>query len=210
MPWLGLILCSTWFFVIFVLRSLIHWLRTSSMGLNGIGGRVGSLEWLSGACAVLGLVLAPFAPAAILAGWPLSSLYFNQSTIHIVGAVVSITGIGGGFLAQLAMGDAWRIGVGIGERTTLVTHGMYGWVRNPIFTFIEISLVGFFFTVPNTWSAITLILMTISIQLQVRLVEEPYLHAIHGDTYKNYTAIVGRFIPNIGYGDVFKGRMGRY
>jgi hypothetical protein len=32
------------------------------------------------------------------------------------------------------MGDSWRIGVDPSETTTLVRTGVFGWVRNPIFT----------------------------------------------------------------------------
>jgi len=35
-------------------------------------------------------------------------------------------------------------------------------------------------------------------QLQVRLIEEPYLHRIHGSGYVDYISRVGRFLPGIG------------
>jgi len=37
-----------------------------------------------------------------------------------------------------------------------------------------------------------------TIELQVRLVEEPYLTAKHGDSYRDYAARVGRFVPGVG------------
>ena len=36
------------------------------------------------------------------------------------------------------------------------------------------------------------------VQLQVRVVEEPYLLATHGKTYAAYAARVGRFVPGAG------------
>jgi protein-S-isoprenylcysteine O-methyltransferase Ste14 len=32
----------------------------------------------------------------------------------------------------------------------------------------------------------------------VRIVEEPYLLAKHGDAYRGYLANVGRFVPGVG------------
>ena len=36
------------------------------------------------------------------------------------------------------------------------------------------------------------------IELQVRLVEEPYLRSTHGAAYTGYTARTGRFLPGLG------------
>jgi protein-S-isoprenylcysteine O-methyltransferase Ste14 len=41
-------------------------------------------------------------------------------------------GLAGSLLAQLAMGDSWRIGVDESEKTELVTAGPFAVVRNPI------------------------------------------------------------------------------
>jgi hypothetical protein len=38
----------------------------------------------------------------------------------------------------------------------------------------------------------------IGIEIQVRLVEEPYLHGVHGAAYTDYASGVGRFLPGIG------------
>jgi protein-S-isoprenylcysteine O-methyltransferase Ste14 len=38
----------------------------------------------------------------------------------------------------------------------------------------------------------------LSIQIQVRLVEEPYLLRVHGDAYRRYAARTGRFVPGLG------------
>ena len=39
------------------------------------------------------------------------------------------------------------------------------------------------------------VLLLATIEMQIRLVEEPYLAAMHGDSYRDYTASVGRFVP---------------
>jgi len=38
----------------------------------------------------------------------------------------------------------------------------------------------------------------VSLELQVRAVEEPYLRRTHGTAYERYVAQVGRFVPALG------------
>ena len=109
-----------------------------------------------------------------------------------------VAGIVGALAAQLTMGDSWRVGVDKNERTTLVTKGIYRWVRNPIFSFIGVSVIGFVLLVPNLWSLLAMALILIGVQLQVRFVEEPYLLSLHGRDYQRYLAGVGRFAPGMG------------
>jgi protein-S-isoprenylcysteine O-methyltransferase Ste14 len=52
--------------------------------------------------------------------------------------------------------------------------------------------------VPNVLSVLALVALTAAIELQVRLVEEPYLLRTHGDAYRRYAAVVGRFVPGLG------------
>ncbi len=98
------------------------------------------------------------------------------------------------------MGDSWRIGVDPTENTALVTRGLYTWVRNPIFTFIGLSLVGFLLVIPNPLSLAALLVTLLGIEMQVRLVEEPYLLIGHGEQYRQYSVNAGRFVPGVGKG----------
>lgn len=52
--------------------------------------------------------------------------------------------------------------------------------------------------VPNPISLAATIVLVVSIQVQVRAVEEPYLARLHGPAYAQYAAQVGRFWPGIG------------
>lgn len=96
------------------------------------------------------------------------------------------------------MGTSWRIGVDPSETTALVRSGVFGYVRNPIFTAMLFAVAGLVLLSPNGAALIALGALLAAIELQVRLVEEPYLHRTHGDAYRDYTASVGRFVPGIG------------
>ena len=42
------------------------------------------------------------------------------------------------------------------------------------------------------------ILLMLALELQTRLIEEPYLTRVHGEQYTVYAARVGRFLPGVG------------
>lgn len=109
--------------------------------------------------------------------------------------------VGAGVLtvvAQVQMGASWRIGVEAGERTDLVTGGLFGRVRNPIFTGMVAFAVGMALLVPNVATVLGAALAALAIEAQVRLVEEPHLLAVHGETYRRWAGRTGRFLPGVG------------
>jgi protein-S-isoprenylcysteine O-methyltransferase Ste14 len=198
MPWLALALCVLWFVSLFVFRSIIQLRKTGSTGVKGFHGPVGSLPWLAGMSASLGLVLAPMSPLAALYDWPGGALLITHAAVHLTGAGLCLIGIFGALFAQLSMGDSWRVGVDDSERTELVTDGLFAWVRNPIFSFITLSVLGLLLLVPNAFALVAAGLTLCGIESQVRGVEEPYLVHTHGEAYRAYSAHVGRFVPGLG------------
>src|SRR5215831_958754 len=94
------------------------------------------------------------------------------------------------------MGSSWRIG--IDRRTTeLVTSGLYGVVRNPIYSGMVVMLLGFVLITPAVWTATSFLLALVVLGIQARL-EEKHLLELHGATYRAYASTVGRFAPRIG------------
>ncbi|MDT5327675.1 MAG: hypothetical protein QOF25_4827 [Mycobacterium sp.] len=85
-----------------------------------------------------------------------------------------------------------------GETTTLVRSGVFSWVRNPIFTAMLTFGLGIALVTPNVVATAGFALLVATIELQVRVVEEPYLSTVHGATYRDYLARVGRFVPRVG------------
>ena len=98
------------------------------------------------------------------------------------------------------MGASWRIGVDQAERTHLVSTGIFAVVRNPIFTAMVTAQTGMTLVAPTPLAVAALAALVLAVQLQVRVIEEPYLHRVHGAAYAAYTARVGRFLPGIGRG----------
>jgi protein-S-isoprenylcysteine O-methyltransferase Ste14 len=209
MPRLALLLIGIWFLSLFVFRTALQWWRTGSGGVRGFSGAVGSLEWNAGLLVSLGLAAGAISPVATLRAWPGGTLLFSSDPIHWAGAVLICVGILGALVAQLAMGDSWRIGVDEKEVTDLVTHGVFAWVRNPIFSFILISGAGLLALVPNLFSILAFALTVSGIEIQVRAVEEPYLERTHGPAYRVYASRVGRLLPGFGRLGATNGRAQR-
>lgn len=115
------------------------------------------------------------------------------------GLVVAVAGSVGAWRAQSAMGSSWRIGVDDTEETALVTDGIFSTVRNPIFTAMIVAQAGTVLMVPTWLGLVGVVLLVLASQLQVRMVEEPYLSNHHGVAYDRYAARTGRFLPGIGH-----------
>lgn len=179
-------------------RVAIQVRRTGSTGLHGFRGDSGSTEWWGGILFLIGIVLGPLAPLLALLGVlePIPAL--DGSVAHVLGLVLAIAGIIAVFLAQLAMGDSWRVGFEPEERTALVVTGPFAVVRNPIFGLMIPMGIGFTLMVPSLLAFLALAIVVLSLELLVREVEEPHLLRVHGDAYREYAARVGRFVPGVG------------
>jgi protein-S-isoprenylcysteine O-methyltransferase Ste14 len=97
------------------------------------------------------------------------------------------------FIAQRNMANEWRIGIDNENKVNLITKGMFGISRNPIFLGVIIVFLGLFFIIPNLITAIILVAGVIVIQVQVRLEEEFLLNQL-GNEYKKYMTKVKRWI----------------
>ncbi|MGZ8745571.1 MAG: methyltransferase family protein [Mycobacterium sp.] len=198
MPIVALVLFAVFALLGFGWRSWEQRRRTGSTGFRGITGRPGSLEWFAGVGFIVAEGVAVFGPILQLLGVVSPLGFLHTPWIQITGAVIAVLGIATTVYAQLDMGDSWRIGVDKRETTTLVRTGVFGWVRNPIFTAMMTFGLGIALLTPNLVGLVGFVLLVVTIELQVRAVEEPYLLATHGDAYRDYLAGVGRFVPGVG------------
>ena len=181
-----------------VVRALMQRHRTGDTGIRYLSLPPGSTQWWSHWTFVIGIGLTAIAaPIAGLAG--LAPIRMLEHPISQgLGVTLAVLGIFGVFIAQLMMGPSWRIAVDEAERTELVTTGAFGVVRNPIFTAMATTFLGLPLMLPNVLAVVGLAAAVIAMQIQVRLVEEPYLHRVHAASYDDYASRVGRFLPGIG------------
>jgi protein-S-isoprenylcysteine O-methyltransferase Ste14 len=186
------------FFVVIVgVRAALQAKRTGTHGLRPTKLQEPRVKLFADAFWLI--VTACFTSAVVLAWRDVLAAVVEPPPLG-VGAALASLGLALAFASQIAMGSAWRIGVDATERTALVTHGPFAIVRNPIYTSVLVFLVGLALLVPNALMLTSVPLAIIGVQLQVRLVEEPHLTAVHGDAYRAYKARVGRLLPFVGRG----------
>jgi protein-S-isoprenylcysteine O-methyltransferase Ste14 len=198
MPIVALALFAVFALLGFGWRSWEQRRRTGSTGFKGVSGRPGSIEWLAGVGFIVAIAVALVAPVLQWFGVLSPVTALDEPLIQVAGVVIALIGIGATVFAQLDMGDSWRIGVDPSETTTLVRSGVFGLVRNPIFTAMMTFGLGIALVTPNLVAIAGFVLLVVTIELQVRAVEEPYLRSVHGDAYRDYLAGVGRFVPGVG------------
>lgn len=182
----------------FFVRVAIQLVRTGRTGFIGLARGTGPLGLLSGILFIGGMAMAVLAIDQVRKGSLSTIDSLDVTWLHVIG--IALAG-GAGivvFLAQLGMGASWRIGVNEGERTELVTGGWFSVVRNPIYSAMILGWLGFALMVPTWLGFAAVAVIAGGLELQVRLIEEPYLLRSHGDEYRAYASRVGRFLPRLG------------
>ena len=96
-------------------------------------------------------------------------------------------------IAQIQMGDSWRIGIDEKTNSPLVQHGLFGVSRNPIFLGMLVMLVGLLLAIPTAATLIVTLLGFALIHIQVRP-EEPFLLDKYGEAYRVYQKRVRRWL----------------
>lgn len=96
-------------------------------------------------------------------------------------------------LAQVQMGASWRIGIDTQRKTDLVASGLFRISRNPIFLSMMVQLLGLLLLQPDAVTLLVLVSGYVLISVQIRL-EEAHLLGSHGQTYRDYSARVRRWL----------------
>jgi protein-S-isoprenylcysteine O-methyltransferase Ste14 len=193
---LGLLLTVLWVVLVAGVRGVIQYRRTGAPAMRVADPR-GTPQWWSRVVSSVGFLLLVLAGIAQLAG--LSTIaVLDRPELLVLGLLLYVAGTALTLASQAAMGDAWRGDVDPDAPGQLVTSGPFRLVRNPIFTGTAITQIGLFLVMPNVLAVAALACIALSTQIQVRLVEEPYLLRVHGDDYRRYAARTGRFVPGIG------------
>lgn len=195
LAWVALGLYVAGLALAFGVRTWIHLRSTGSSGFHGVSGRPGSAAWWGGMLFVAAVALGVAGPVLAITGLIVPPAALTGPEVGVLGLVVALAGLAVVVVAQAGMGASWRIGVDESERTALVTAGLFRWIRNPIFTGMVAVAVGMVLLVPTLVTVLALACLVVGVQLQVRVIEEPYLERAHGEAYRRYVAQAGRFLP---------------
>ena len=107
-----------------------------------------------------------------------------QEVVEVIGLVTMTCGHVLAFLGQAAL-----------KPNTLITNGIYRYVRHPMYLGFFTIFIGFVLLLQNIVSLIPL--LAIPGQIRVAIHEEAYLTGRYGDSYVNYVQKTGRFLPKL-------------
>ncbi len=94
----------------------------------------------------------------------------------------------------LLMGRNWSMAIVPGQQTELVTGGLFGWVRHPIYSLSILLMLCSAVVVSNVPMLIVAVLHVALMNFKARK-EERHLTERHGSAYVGYCQKVGRFVP---------------
>ena len=185
-----------YFGVAFVWRSVVVY-RTTGINPYVLGGSDNAYDYIG---VVFRLTFLAVAGAIILFSafsgfydYAAPIVWLESDFVRWFGLVLLVASLVWTAIAQTQMGASWRIGIDKKNRTKLVEKGLFKVSRNPIFLGMRLALVGFFLTIPNAITLLTLGLGDVLMQIQVRL-EEEHLRNLHGEKYAEFCRNVRRWI----------------
>jgi len=181
--------------------AMIVRVRRRTRKLSGIvpSQRVEQFMWLVWAPLVVAWMSLPYL-AATRAGLPWGLPAFAQGSSAIVlrwvAAAVGLVCLGMSIECWLRMGKNWRMAVTPDQQTELVTSGLYGMVRHPIYALSMLLMLCTLVVAPTLPVA-----MMASVHIVLMIVkahnEEKFLVARHGAPYRHYLDRTGRFFPRL-------------
>ena len=185
-----------YFAAAFFWRSFVVWKRT---GINPVTFKqtdsahdfIGRVFKILFAAIVIVVLVYSFWPGAYQYFVPI--VWLERSWLIWSGVALLLLSFIWTVLAQAQMGKSWRIGIDEEHRTPLVTSGVFGWSRNPIFVGMKITLLGLFLIIPNALTLLVFTMGFVLINIQVRL-EEEFLVKAHAENYEQYRQHVRRWL----------------
>lgn len=111
-------------------------------------------------------------------------------------ALLAIGCLGLSIECWLRMGKNWRMAVAPDQQTELVTGGLYGRVRHPIYALSMLLMLCTLVVVP-TPPVLGMAALHIGLMIAKARNEERFLAGRHGERYRRYLQRTGRFLPRL-------------
>lgn len=186
---------AAYFFAAFFWRSYVVWKRTGVnpvvfKGSDDAHDFIGRIFKLLFALVVAVVLIYSVWPDIYRYSVPIA--WLERTWLKWVGVALLLLSLVWTGLAQVQMGESWRIGIDQRNRTNLVQRGVFSLSRNPIFLGMILTLLGLFLVIPNAITLLTFVMGAVLIQVQVRL-EEEFLRKSHGEEYSVYCRRVRRW-----------------
>lgn len=119
--------------------------------------------------------------------------WIHTQPMKITGAVLVLVGLVIFLLAFLNFGKSWRIGIDRQTPGTLVTSGIFGLTRNPIYVAFNLFFIGIFLLNGTWFFLIFALLAAVSVHFQI-LREEAFLKQQYGRSFDEYSRRTARYL----------------
>lgn len=132
----------------------------------------------------------PFALPAMAYDPPLSWIRLGLSLLGPVCLLLTIQ-------CWRTMGKSWSVAVVEGEKTELITTGIYQRVRHPIYGLSILLMIVTALVAPSP-AMILIAVIHVTFMMVKAANEERELVKVHGESYRVFQAATGRFFPKLG------------
>lgn len=136
---------------------------------------------------ILGLFLDWLLPAYVL------TLFLSTVSRVVIGGVLIGLGLALIVPANLAFRSAGTHAEPWKPSTALVTNGIFGWLRNPMYVGGTLFLIGLAILLASDWMLVMTVAFVVVLHFGVVRREERYLEAKFGDAYRQYRDSVPRY-----------------
>lgn len=159
--------------------------------------RLERLMWLVWVPLVVAWLALPYLAATRLAApWaiPAFALAAPWPVIRWTAAALGVACLALSIECWMRMGTRWRMAVVPGEKTELVTGGLYAHIRHPIYA-LSVALMILSAVVVPTLPMLAVAAIHVGLMVVKARNEEAFLLGAHGEVYARYAARTGRFLP---------------
>lgn len=118
---------------------------------------------------------------------------FRSPALEGVGALVALAAMGLLLTSLFQMGRSWRIGIDPDSHEGLVTSGVFGISRNPIYVALDGIAVSAFLMSGSLFFLVSGLVVMFGIHVQIGR-EERFLAGVFGEEYELYRSRVPRYL----------------
>jgi protein-S-isoprenylcysteine O-methyltransferase Ste14 len=165
-----------------------------SRGVKVVSSRKGSLE-----IALLTLAWIGFFVPIVWIVTPLMSFadYELRPVPFVAGVLCFVVGLWLFYWSHADLGTNWSITLEVREQHQLVTHGIYRYVRHPMYSALLLYSLGQMLVLPN-WVAGPTYLVAFVILFALRVgPEERMMRDTFGKAYEDYMSQTKRLVPGV-------------
>jgi protein-S-isoprenylcysteine O-methyltransferase Ste14 len=199
---LALLTATVWTYWLYVGARIVHVRRKTRHGVGLVPEqRKERYMWLVWVPLVAAWMILPLL-ALSRTGGPLAVPDFAASVavyaaLRWVAALVGVVCLAVLIRCMKQMGRNWRMDVSTEQSTQLITDGLFGRIRHPIYAFSMLLMACSAVVLPTAAMIAIAVVHVVLMNVKARN-EERHLLQSCGDAYARYLAQTGRFFPRTG------------